>query len=249
MNNSNRLLTSLLLAGVILFSRTASAQLEVYDTQSSYDTASFTINTAQFDGSTIAQNSFSFYGNAFSVGDVDFTTPTGTSLIVLGPGVSGYNFPGDGTSTLNAETGTKSVAVTDIGLPMNVLPAGITAVGTEIGDGFGQASITAIVTLTNGMTGTYTFTAQDANTSGLGYLGFVASGGYKIASLSITDTALGAAGVPDLVFDNFSYGVGNPNGPSGTNVPLIAAPEPSTYALLFLGGFALLLFRRRLSLL
>ena len=249
MNKPNRLLAPLVVASLLFLAKSASAQIEVYDTQSSYDAASFTINTAEFDGSTIAQNSFSFYGNAFSVGNVDFTSPTGTSLIVLGPGVSGYDFPGDGTATLNAQTGTKSLAITDVALPQNVLPAGISAIGTEIGDGFGPASITAVLMLTNGQTATYTFTAQDANTDGLGYLGFVASGGLKIAGISITDTALDTAGVPDLAFDNFSYGVGNPNGPSGTNVPLNVTPEPTSLMLMGVGAFALLLFRRRLALL
>ena len=253
MKKSNILLASLLLAGALLCDRSASAQVEVYDTGSSYDAASFTDQVDQFDGSVQFQNSFNFYGNAFTVGgmgNTEYTTPTGTSIFVLGPGVAGYDFPNDDSASLNAQPSLHAPAgtnaVLDISLPSNVLPDGISAIGTEIGDAFGPASITAVLTFTNNQTATYTFTVPDAYTSGLDYMGFVTSGGLKIASLSITDTALDEAGIPDLVVDNFSYGVGNPNGPSGT--PLLVTPEPSSLALIGVGAFALLVFRRRLAL-
>jgi hypothetical protein len=219
-------LSLLTLGALTLTARPAAAQVTMYTSQSGYNASSFSIATIAFDGLLSNQNSFVGYGNpgSLSVAGVTFTTSTGTDLYVVGPGyVDGgghsFNFPGDGTATLDPEHGTTSVLTA-------TLPANVSAVGTQIGGFYSPAALTITI---NG-TSTFTYTAPAGHT-GLGYLGFVATTG-TINSISFSDPTPDVSNAA-MVFDNFTYGTVNP------------APEPSTAVGLALGTLGLAVTRFR----
>jgi hypothetical protein len=244
-----RALVPLVLLGVLFASRTASAQLFVYTSQASYTAAQFTTDTIAFDGLTPSPSVATFYGDpaTLNVGGVIFTTPSGTALNVIGAALAGgaFNFPGDGTATLDAQnTPVGGAVVLNTALPTN-LPGGVSAVGTQIADAFAAGPITATLTFSNGGTASYTYSAPNGGASGLGYLGFVAEG-TNITSISFSDSISLNGSDPDIAVDNFTYGIVNPAG-IGTPVTTLAAPEPGTLSLLGFGALALLYFRRRLA--
>jgi hypothetical protein len=246
-----RALVPLVLLGLLCFSRTASAQLFVYTSQSSYNAAQFPTDTIEFDGLTTGPNGDTSYGDpgTLNVGGVSFTTPTGTALNVIGPAVSAgaFNFPNDGTPVLFVQN-QSGAGILSAALPTN-LPLGVSAVGTQISDAFAASSITATLTFSNGSTATYVYSAPNASTSGLGFLGFVAQG-VNITSISYSDPATILSGSVNngssLTLDNFTYGTINTAG-IGTPVTTLAVPEPTTLPLIGVGAFALFYFRRRLA--
>jgi hypothetical protein len=194
----------------------ANAQTTIYTNSAAYNDASLQIATLAFDGLAADQNGFQDYGKpgALNVAGVTFTTGADTDLYVIGPGyVDGaghsFDFPGDGTATLDVEHGSPSVLTA-------TLPAGVSAVGTEIGGFYSSATLTITI---NG-TSTFTYTAPAAHT-GLGYVGFIDPSG-TISTISISDPSPDS-GSTNLVVDNFSYGID-------------AAPEPSQLAALGLGA-------------
>jgi hypothetical protein len=237
-------LALLVFTGVLVAERAASAQIFVGDgiyaftTQASYNAASLPYDTVQFDASVASQSGFTTYGDpgTLSVGDVSFTTPAGTDLFVVGPGYDSpnYNFPGDGTATLLAHGAMigEDASLT-AALPTNYL-FGVSAVGTQIASTFETTTVMATVTLTDGMKEVYTYAAPNGQ-SGLGFLGFVSTGGNTIESVTYTELPINGGDFPNLTLDNFTYGV------------TTFVPEPSAIPLLGVGAIALLLFRRRLA--
>jgi len=219
----------------VLGCRSASAQVFVYTSQTSYQAASFTDDTIQFDGLTPTPSSATLYGNPglLNVGGVTFADPNYT-LAVIGPTYSGatFDYPGDGTATLYTGGGAAHT-ILNAALPTN-LSASVTAVGTEIGDPVAAASVLVTLTFSDSSTATYLYSAPYAAT-GLGYLGFV-SLGLNITSISFYDQETDTDLNPALALDNFSYGIAN---------PAAVAPEPGSLSLIGLGALALLLMRRR----
>jgi len=251
-NCSSHLLVALVTAIALFSGRQASAQYEFFNNQAGYNAASYSIVDLTFNGETQAANSYTSFGEPGSLvaGGVTITTPSNTALYAIGPQYVGgsvaaydvtneYNFPGDNTTTMDAEVFTGGPAVVNIALPANVLPAGpppqgVTAVGVNIASTFVGGTITATVTLVGGVTEVFSDAVPAAETSGLSFIGFVDTNNIGITSISFSDSTPDASGQPDMVFDNLNYGTYTPS----------AVPEPSAWALM-LAGVALLAWRIR----
>jgi hypothetical protein len=246
------MLASLVVASALFIGRSAVAQVYVFDNdESSYDAANYSIvDSITFDGLPLTQGSATSYSTGLNVGGVDFTTPTGTNLLSVGPDYESPLYDFDSTSTLNAKQNLlDGTAVLDAALPTNLEPNGVSTVGADLGSDFAAGTIVATITLTGGATVSYDFSAPDASTSGLEFLGF-ASVGNTIASISFSDsnTDPDPAGGPGIVVDNFQYGDVIPtSGGLPGGVPLDTVPEPTSLSLLAFGAVALLAFRRRIA--
>ena len=256
----SRVIASVVLLGALFTGKSACAQIYAFDTNASYEAASFSIvDSITFNGLPATQSSFTDYGNPGNLvaGGVTFTTNSGTSLFAVGPhdiGAGGTTYNFDGSSTLVAQGSMQAngpgaissgLVVVDAALPVSMPP--VTAVGTDIGSSFIGAALSATVTLKDGTVESFSLPAESAGaiTAGLDFWGFV-SAGSPIVSVSFTDSTADALGTPTLTIDDFTYGVVNTAGLVGLGGgdPL-PTPEPSTYALIGMGAFALYFFRRR----
>ncbi len=213
---ASRMLGFLVFTSALFLDRSASAQILEYTSESSYAAASSATATFNFDNLTSSTGTA--YG-PFTISGVTFVAGPGTNLYAMGANYNSYpsgayNF--DGSVTLDAEnyaSPTSTLTVT--------LPNGVSSIGVDLGGLFVAPVFTATLTLTSGATESFTFDASDGNTSGLGFLGFVATGGNTIKSVSYTDATVGDYNEVDFAADNFTYGVA-----------ATATPEPGSLILL-----------------
>ncbi|HEY0256671.1 MAG TPA: PEP-CTERM sorting domain-containing protein, partial [Candidatus Methylacidiphilales bacterium] len=213
----------IVVAGMLMLEGKASAQVLVYTDVGSYDSASKNNTTVTFN--TLASSgSDTTYSDTTGVTTqgVTFTANSNTTALFAAAsnfGGSAYSFPGDSTVTLEAQ----GYYVMPPAVLATLPTGGDSAVALNIGGQQFASSVTALLTFSDGTTYTDTFSTPDAQTSGLGFIGFATTNGLTIKSISFTDnTAVNNDRY--LAIDNFAYGTST-----------AAVPEPSSVLLMGLG--------------
>jgi hypothetical protein len=189
------------------------------------------------------------------------TGPAGQTFQVAAPGTASFvsikgrgdsaqqwttgPLPFDGTETWDLQLGTVNTGTGAISVLQNNYYTGFAA-GANISDYLTFALQTPLA-LTTGVTYEWTISIDNAAKTGAPWFGFAHStgdayaAGYAMNNNVSTDNPGGGDGSTTPVMGGFAA----PNTSGYDYVFAVSAPEPTTIALLGLGGLALVAFRRR----
>ncbi len=206
--------------GLLLQSMSGVASATIIEVTSNKPILSNDLVAITSDFTDIPNGTFLFPGDPFTRGDVTYTT---ANNLIIGSGAGGYNFTG------------QSLIVNNLWTPLTGTISAATNKYDKFGFDIGQYGGTPItVELTTNL-GSYSYnylTIADMQTGDLQYLGYeasVSSGEYFTGFNIIADNGSGFA-------------------PGITNVTVATSaptPEPSTYALMGIGGlFAVFLLKK-----